>query len=263
MVVKAAVLCGGRGERLRPLTDYFQKVMIPIGAKRRPLLEYIIMLLVHHGVTEIVLLTGYRAEEIERYFEDGSRYGAKLTYSPDAKEMSGSANAVGNALLKKRVGDCDALVIYYGDIISDLNITELVRKHHSMKADATLVLDRMYTLPVGVAKVKKGLVASFEEKPSYEMSVTTGNMAVGSRGLDLILRMSRERRSNDLMADFIPRLLRTRGRVGAYYTRGFWQDVGNIASYERLNKEGVDEKLRFLGRGELGPRRVDGDRDSS
>ncbi len=263
MVVKAAVLCGGRGERLRPLTDYFQKAMVPIGAKKKPLLEYIIRLLVHHGVREIVLLTGYKAEEIERYFEDGSKYGAKLKYSPDAKGTSGSASAVGNALLRKRVGDCDALVLYYGDIISNLNVRELIRMHNGMKADATLVLDRMYTLPVGVAKVRKGLVASLEEKPSYEMSVTTGNMVVGRRGMELIERMSREKKRNDLMADFVPLLLRRRGRVGAYYTRGFWHDVGSIASYEMLNQERVDEKLRYLEIEEPLSRRVDGEPDSS
>ncbi len=252
MVAKAAVLCGGRGERLRPLTDYFQKTMIPVGAKRRPLLEYIIRLLVYHNVREIVLLTGYKGKEIESYFEDGSKFGARLTYSRDAKQMSGSANAVANALLTKKVGDCDTLVVYYGDIISDLNVTELVRRHHSMRADATLVLDNRYTLPVGVAKVKNGRVFSFEEKPSYEMSVTTGNMAVGRRGLELITKMSREgerrRRKNDLMTDFIPRLLKTKGRVGAYYTSGFWHDIGTVASYEQLNQERVDEKLRFLER---------------
>jgi mannose-1-phosphate guanylyltransferase len=252
MVAKAAVLCGGRGERLRPLTDYFQKTMIPIGAKRRPLLEYIIRLLVYHNVRDIVLLTGYKGEEIERYFEDGSKFGARLTYSQDAEEMSGSANAVANALLTKKVGECDTLVVYYGDIISDLNVTELVRRHRTMKADATLVLDNRYTLPVGVAKVKKDWVASFEEKPSYEMSVTTGNMAVGARGLELITEMSREgkkrKKNNDLMTDFIPRLLKTKGRVGAYYTTGFWHDIGTVASYEQLSQERVDEKLRFLER---------------
>ncbi len=248
MVTKAAVLCGGRGERLRPLTDYFQKTMIPVGAKRRPLLEYIIRLLVYHKVREIVLLTGYRGEEIERYFEDGSKFGARLSYSQDAEQMSGSANALARAVLTRKVGDCDTLVVYYGDIISNLNVTELVKRHHSVRADATLVLDNRYTLPVGVARVKNGRVASFQEKPSYEMNVTTGNMAVGRRGLELITEMSRERRKNDLMTDFIPRLLETRGRVGAYFTKGFWHDIGTVASYEQFNQERVDEKLRFLER---------------
>ena len=246
MHVKAAVLCGGRGERLRPLTDYFQKTMIPLGAKRRPLLEYIIKLLVYRKVREIVLLTGYKAEEIERYFEDGSKLGAEISYSPDPKERSGTANVVTNALITKKVGECDILIVYYGDIISDLNVTELIKRHRATKADATLVLDDRYTLPVGVAEVNNGMVASFQEKPSYKMNVTTGNMAIGGRGLDLIVRMSKSRTKSDLMTDFVPRLLRSRGRVAAYHTKGFWHDIGTVASYEKLKDEQVDEKLRFL-----------------
>jgi len=246
--LKAAVLCGGRGERLRPLTDFFQKTMIPIGAKRRPLLEYIVRLLVYHKVREIVLLTGYRGEEIERYFEDGSKFGANITYSSDPKGRSGSANAIANALKKKKIGECETLIVYYGDILSNLNVSELTRSHRSMKADATLVLDSSYKLPVGVAKVENGIVVSFAEKPSYEMSVTTGNMAIGRKGLDLIAKMSEGTRRRDLMGDFIPTLMRLKGRVAAYYSRGFWHDVGTLASYERLNEENVDEKLRFLER---------------
>ncbi len=248
MDVKAAVLCGGRGERLRPLTDYFQKTMIPVGAKRRPLLEYIVKLLVYHDVREIVLLTGYRAEEIERYFEDGSKFGAKISYSPDPKERRGTANVVANALVTKKVGGCDILIVYYGDIISDLNVTELIQRHRATEADATLVLDDSYTLPVGVAEVKNGMVASFQEKPSYGMNVTTGNMAIGRLGLDLIVRMSKSKMKSDLMTDFVPRLLKRRGRVAAYYTKGFWHDIGTVTSYERLNAEQMDEKLRFLDR---------------
>ena len=63
---EAAVLCGGRGERLRPLTDYFQKVMIPIGPKKLPLLVYVITLLEHHGVNRIAPLIGYRSEDVRR-----------------------------------------------------------------------------------------------------------------------------------------------------------------------------------------------------
>jgi len=248
MRVKAAVLCGGRGERLRPLTDYFQKTMIPVGAKRRPLLEYIIKFLVYHRVREIVLLTGYKAEEIERYFEDGSKFGAEITYSPDPKDRSGTANVVANALVSKKVGACDELIVYYGDIISDLNVTELIKRHRATKADTTLVLDDRYTLPVGVAEVNGGMVESFQEKPSYKMNVTTGNMAIGSRGLDLIVQMSKSRVKSDLMTDFVPRLLKSRGRVAAYYTRGFWYDIGTVASYEKLRELQVEEKLQFLER---------------
>src|SRR5579862_7822511 len=94
MVTKAAVLCGGEGTRLRPLTNYFQKTMIPIGGKKRPLLEYIVRLMAYNGISDLTLLTGYRSEEIERYFEDGSRFGVKVGYSRDPENSKGSARSL-------------------------------------------------------------------------------------------------------------------------------------------------------------------------
>ena len=83
MVTKAAILCGGEGTRLRPLSNYFQKTMIPIGSKRRPLLEYIVRLIGYNGISDITLLTGYRSEDIEHYFCDGSSFGVNISYSRD------------------------------------------------------------------------------------------------------------------------------------------------------------------------------------
>ncbi|HKT22031.1 MAG TPA: sugar phosphate nucleotidyltransferase, partial [Nitrososphaerales archaeon] len=94
----AAILCGGRGERLKPLTDYFQKVMIPIGPKKLPLLGYTIALLRRHGITRIALLTGYRSEDIRNYFGNGSGQRVKISYSEDRPGVTGSLNAVANAL---------------------------------------------------------------------------------------------------------------------------------------------------------------------
>ncbi|MDA4120199.1 MAG: sugar phosphate nucleotidyltransferase, partial [Thaumarchaeota archaeon] len=91
---QAAILCGGRGERLKPLTDYFQKAMIPIGPKKLPLLAYILALMKHHRITKIALLTGYRSEDIKHYFGDGSQHGVELTYSEDPRDLKGSLNAV-------------------------------------------------------------------------------------------------------------------------------------------------------------------------
>src|SRR5579863_2166385 len=130
---QAAILCGGRGERLKPLTDYFQKVMIPIGPKKLPLLAYIIALLKQHRVTRIALLTGYRSEDIKTYFGSGSAHGVRISYSEDRPGMSGSLNAVANALGGRAIGKCDELLIYYGDILTDLNITELLQTHRRSK----------------------------------------------------------------------------------------------------------------------------------
>jgi mannose-1-phosphate guanylyltransferase len=232
----AAILCGGRGERLKPLTDYFQKVMIPIGPRKLPLLAYIIALIRHHGITRIALLTGYRSEDIKRYFGNGAQLKVRLSYSEDKRGLSGSLNAVANALRAGSISSCDELLIYYGDVLTDLDITSLLSVHRSSRADVTLVLDRGYSLPVGVADVTEGRVTSFREKPRLDLSVTTGMMVVGPRAISLIRRFA-NRKHTDLMTDFIPEILRKRGKVAAFYTAGKWFDIGTISSFEKLDEE--------------------------
>jgi mannose-1-phosphate guanylyltransferase len=243
---RAAILCGGRGERLKPLTDYFQKTMIPIGPKKLPLLAYILKLVTHHGINDVTLLTGYRSEDIQHYFGDGSQLGVKLSYSEDRKDLKGSLNAVANAMGNGAIPSCDELLIYYGDVLTDLDITSLVSTHRAMKADATLVLARGYTLPVGTAEVTKGgLVKSFKEKPDLDLTVTTGCMVLGPRGMALI-ESTAGPRNTDLMTHFLPQLLRARGRVAAFYTSKEWYDVGTVSSFEKLNREIGRHPLSYL-----------------
>ncbi len=232
---QAAILCGGRGERLKPLTDYFQKVMIPIGPKKLPLLAYIIALMKHHGITRIALLTGYRSEDIRRYFGDGSKHKVILSYSEDRKELTGSLNALANALGNRAISLCDELLVYYGDVLTDLDITELLTTHRRTSSDVTLVLDKGYSLPVGVADVKDGMVTSFQEKPTMDLSVTTGMMVIGPQAMEMIKKAAGPK-SKDLMTDFVPEFLRSGGRVAAFYGKKEWFDVGTVSSFEKLNE---------------------------
>ena len=242
---QAAVLCGGRGERLRPLTDYFQKVMIPVGPRKLPLLAYIVGLLARHRIGRVALLTGYRSGDIEHYFGDGSRFGVKLTYSVDGKGPKGSLNAVAGALRNGAISDCDELVIYYGDVLTDLDIGALLATHRKRKADATLVLSKGYTLPVGSARVKEGRVIGFEEKPELPLSVTTGCFVAGPAAMGLMRKVAGAK-STDLMTHFLPRLLKEGAKVSAYYTGEAWYDVGTISSFEKINDELVRHPLSYL-----------------
>ena len=243
---EAAVLCGGRGERLRPLTDYFQKVMIPIGPKKLPLLAYVIGLLKHHGVAKIALLTGYRSGDIERYFGDGTTFGVEIRYSADARDKRGSLNAVANALRKGAISKCDELLVYYGDILTDLNITTLLARHRNKKAEATLVLSKGYTLPVGTAKVGRGgLVTCVHEKPSLNLSVMTGCMVLGPVAMALARRLA-NRVEADLMTHLLPALLDRGLKVAAYYSDAAWYDAGTVSSFEKLDLEIDKHPLSFL-----------------
>jgi mannose-1-phosphate guanylyltransferase len=242
---QAAILCGGRGERLKPLSDYFQKVMIPVGPKKLPLLAYILRLVTHHGIRRVVLLTGYRSEDIRHYFGDGSHERVQLIYSEDEKGVKGSLNAVANALRNGSISDCDELLIYYGDVLTDLDITALLETHRAKDADATLVLAKGYTLPVGTAEVGDGMVRAFREKPSLDISVTLGCMVVGPKGMSLMKSIAGPK-NTDLMTHFVPELLRAGGEVAAYYSDKEWFDVGTVSSFEKLNKELARYPLSYL-----------------
>ncbi len=244
-VTRAAILCGGRGERLRPLSDYFQKVMIPVGPKKLPVLAYIVRLMTYHGIGKVALLTGYRSEDIKHYFGDGAQFGVDLSYSEDKKDLKGSLNAVANALKNRAIPKCDELLIYYGDIIADLDLTALISTHRQSKADATLVLSKGYSLPVGIAEVRDGMVESFKEKPLLDMSVATGCVLVGSKAMSLISKIAGPKKT-DLMTHFIPALLSSGGKVAAFYTTKEWHDIGTITGFEKLNAELGDRPLKYM-----------------
>lgn len=247
MAVRGAILCGGEGKRLSPLTNYFQKTMVPIGARKKPLLEYVVRLLVYHKITNITMLTGYKAEEIENYFDDGSRFGAKLNYSKDPVRASGSAGALATAINRGKIKRNEDVVVYYGDILSNINLSEMLRRHRASRAEATLVLSRGYTLPVGVAQVKKEIVESLIEKPKYDLNVTIGNMVLGRKAIGILSKSVKKGEQLDLMRNFVPQLLRSKAKVGAYYVKTFWYDVGTVDKYLGLDDRTVEKYLGFLG----------------
>ncbi len=242
---RAAILCGGRGERLRPLSDYFQKVMIPIGPKKLPVLVYIVKLMTYYGIKDVALLTGYRSEDIRNFFGDGGQFGAAFAYSEDPRDLKGSLNAVANGLQNGAIGKCEELLIYYGDVIADLDISALLGTHRKTRADATLVLSRGYALPVGTAEVEDGKVKSFREKPLLDMSVATGCMVIGPTGMAMVSKLAGPRKT-DLMTDFVPELLRRGGNVSAYYTKKEWHDIGTLTGFEKLDRELSERPLSFM-----------------
>jgi len=95
--LKGVVMVGGLGTRFKPLTNYLQKCMIPIGRNEKPILEYIVRLYKHHDIEEMVLLAGYKHQQIRNYFNDGERFGVNISYVLDRPDLKGSANALLNA----------------------------------------------------------------------------------------------------------------------------------------------------------------------
>lgn len=245
--IKALVLCGGPGTRLRPITYYFTKALIPIGLKQKPLLEYVVRLLKLHGVQDMAFLVGYKAEQIVNYFDEGSRFGVKLSYVRDVPELKGTAGSVLNAFKQGFVDTKDTLLVYYGDIVTTMNLKKLLDFHKRKKAVATVALASGFTVRVGLADLDKdGKLLGFEEKPKLEKPVSIGIMVLEGETLKDIERLFPRKRGVDLMRDLVPHLVQCGKPVYGYLSDAFWYDVGSTEAYEKLDHQFVERSLAFL-----------------
>jgi mannose-1-phosphate guanylyltransferase len=248
LAVKGVIMAGGMGTRFRPLTNYFQKCMIPIGDQQKPILEYIVRLYGYHGVRDLLLLVGYKHQQIKNYFDEGERFNVKMSYMLDAPDMAGSAGATLNAYRQGALTEEDILAVYYGDIVSNINLREMIRLHEDSGAKVTLALAPDFKVNVGVAELDGKWIKSFKEKPRLKTAISIGMMILDGS----VLRVMEELYSQgsfesfDLMGDVVQYLVDNRDKVAAYITEAFWYDVGSIERYERLSNERVSEELGFL-----------------
>ena len=166
----ALTIAGGRGERLRPLTDGICKPMVPVNGA--PLLQHQAHWLCENGVTDIVFLTGYRAEQVEEHFGDGSRFGFRAHYSPEDQPLGrGGAVKQGMGLVPRDVED---VIVVNGDVLSDQSLAPLFqqRREHGAAAAITLI---PYVSSFGVVLVSDdGVVTSFAEKTELPFWINGG-----------------------------------------------------------------------------------------
>ena len=166
----ALTIAGGRGERLQPLTDNICKPMVPVNGV--PLLEHQAYWLCQNGVTDIVFLTGYRAEQVEDHFGDGSNFGFKAHYSPEDKPLGrGGAVKQGMYLVPQ---DVDDVIVVNGDVLTDQPLAPLVqmKREHGSMAAITLI---PYVSQFGVVLVSDdNVVTSFAEKTELPFWINGG-----------------------------------------------------------------------------------------
>jgi len=245
--IKGLVLCGGQGTRLRPITYYFQKTMIPVGLKQKPLLEHVVRLLKFHGITDLVFLVNYKAEQIMNYFEEGSRFNLKISYVHDDPSLKGTAGSVINAYRQGAVNVEDTLLVYYGDILTNMNLKDLLRYHKKQRSSATVALASGFTVRVGLADLDdKGKIRRFVEKPKLEKPVSIGILVFKGETLEDMELLKEERRGLDLMGDVVPYLIKIGKPVYGYLSDAFWYDVVSAEAYEKLSPKLVEEKFREI-----------------
>jgi NDP-sugar pyrophosphorylase family protein len=221
--LKAAILAGGAGTRLYPLTAYVPKALIPVGNKY--VIEYIIEYLKQNEIKDIVMLvTNNEIDLLKNHLQDGSRFGVRIEYS--TAERVGTAGALHAAedLLNER------FIVYYGDVLTSMNLREMIRQHIVKKADCTLAMSTAVPIEYGVARVAAdGRVTYFEEKPILkEYPVSMGIQILEPNTLIYC------RPNTDIAHHVIPSLLRDGKAVYAYMTEKRHYDIGTFKSLEEV-----------------------------
>ncbi len=211
------------------------------------MLEYVVRLLKFHGVADLAFLVDYKAEQIFNYFDDGSRFGVKISYVRDVPEYKGTAGSVLNAFKQNAARKDDTLLIYYGDIVTAINLKKLLNYHRQQKSVATVALSSGFTVRVGLADLdKEGRILGFVEKPQLEKPVSIGIMALEGETLNDIEGLFPKKRGVDLMKDVVPDLVKSGKPVYGYLSDAFWYDVGSIETYEKLDHDSIEKSLAYL-----------------
>ena len=228
--MKAIILAGGKGTRLKPYTTVFPKPLMPIGDN--PILEIIVRQLKLHGFNEIIMAVGHLAELIMTFFNDGTKYGIKIKYTREDQPL-GTAGPL--ALMKEDLNE--AFLMMNGDVLSTLNYSDLVNYHKRNGAIATIALKkRTIKIDFGVPEVDAdNNIVGYTEKPEIEYLVSMGVYVFEPRVLEYI-------RPNEYLdfPDLIKELISNGETVKVYVYDGYWLDIGRPNDYERANKE-IDE----------------------
>lgn len=229
--MKAVVLAGGKGKRLRPLTYVLPKPLIPVGGK--PMLEHIVEQLAKHNIRDLIFAVGYKAELIKDYFKDGAKWDVKIEYFTEEKPLG----TAGCLLPLKHLLKNETFLLVAGDNITRLNFTEFVSFHKQNRGVATVALTE-FPVPCefGIAELdKRGKVVSFREKPTFSYNAATCIMCLEPSIFKYI-----PKGFSNVPESVFPRLLKGRGQklVGYPFTE-FWADVGRLEEYLEIYQNGI------------------------
>ncbi len=229
--MRAFILCGGEGTRLRPYTHTTPKPMLPIGGK--PILQYVIENLKRAGLKDYVFTVGYLHEQISDYFGDGSKFGVKIEYAIEKEKLDTAGSVLPH---KDKVKG--TFVVVMGDHITNINIKDMVEKHKKSGAVATIaLLKNEIPIQFGVAEVKDGWVTGFKEKPLIKQLYNVAIYVFEPKIFDYI------KPKEDFAKHVFPRMLEKGEKINAYIFDDIWFDIGHIKEYERLNEEFETSKL--------------------
>ncbi|HMC03782.1 MAG TPA: NDP-sugar synthase, partial [Cellulomonadaceae bacterium] len=236
--MKAVILAGGEGTRLRPLTSNQAKPMMPLVNK--PMMEHIVGLLAQHGFDDVVVTVAYLANQIRTYFGDGSDFGVRMRYATD-EEPLGTAGSVRNAAAELD----DTFLVISGDVLTDIDLTAFVKAHRDSSALASIALKRVENpLEFGIVITRPdGSIERFLEKPSWGQvfsdTINTGIYVLEPAIFDSIP----EGAVVDFAGDVFPTVLDQGQPLHGHIADGYWEDVGTIEAYLRAHADVLDGRV--------------------
>jgi len=238
--MKAVLMAGGEGSRLRPMTLHRPKPLVPVC--NRPMSEHIVGNLKAHGFNDIFVTLYYMGDEIQSFFGDGSSLGVNMAYSVEESPL-GTAGAV--KLLEPHLDE--TFLIISGDCLTDIDLTAAVAFHKKSGSLATIVLTRVSTpLEYGVVIIDdKGRIERFLEKPGwgevFSDTVNTGIYIIEPE----VLKLMEPGQKYDWSNDIFPRLLDDKKPIFGSVQPGYWCDIGNLKQYREAHEDAFDGKIKM------------------
>jgi mannose-1-phosphate guanylyltransferase/phosphomannomutase len=226
--MKAVILAGGRGERLRPLTDKKPKPLITI--KNRPILEYVIEYLKSYGIRDLIITIGYKGEQIKKHFGNGKKFGVKIDYAVEDKPL-GTAGCL--VPIKKKLKD--SFILIGGDNFTKMNLRKFIDFHRKNKGILTAALFEFdEKLKWGIYSLNRDKsICEFREKPVF--TYTAGTM-IFCLEPDIFKHIpDNPDKVINLTDHIMPDLLRKGEKIYGFEFREMWEDIGSYEDYERVN----------------------------
>ncbi|OGC30712.1 hypothetical protein A2311_04320, partial [candidate division WOR-1 bacterium RIFOXYB2_FULL_48_7] len=237
--MKAVIIAGGLGTRLRPLTYNTPKPIVPVA--NVPFVLHQIELLRRHGIKEIILNLHYLSEEIKQLLGDGKSLGIKIRYSLEETPM-GTAGAVKQA---EALFDDEPLVIFNGDILTDINISQVIDWHKKKKATVTLTLTRVED-PTAYGLIltnQDGQVTHFVEKPSWEQLANFASLGPTdtiNAGIYVVdPKIFRDVPANTVYSferQLFPAILEKGWPMYGFISDRYWMDIGQQSQYRQAHE---------------------------
>lgn len=223
--MKAVLLCGGVGTRLRPYTYSVPKPMLKLGGK--PILEYVIKNLKKYDTAEIYLTVGYLKKQFMDYFGDGSKFGVNIYY----KEEDEALNTAGSIMdLSENISD--TFLVQMGDHLSNINIRKMLDAHKKSGNLATIAFKKQgIPIDYGIAEIDSSMhVIEFKEKPTFQNFINSGIYIFEPEIFKYI------KPKDDFAKQVFPRLMKGGQKINAYVFDEYWIDIGHAKDYEKLNE---------------------------